>query len=320
MNLLRRLAAMTPPRLQANLRPRRGLPAVFATLISILPLNAQQLEPRAYSVSPEGVNFIVLAFVRSTGDLSFDPTVPVEQASAQLNYLVFGYGRTINFLGRSANVSVALPYVWGPFQGVVNGNTLQTRRSGFGDPGFRLAVNLYGAPAMNAAQFKDYQQRTVIGASMECVAPMGQYSPSRLLNIGSNRWAVKPEIGISRRLGRWYLDTYFGVWLFTANDDFVRMVRKQDPLGTIQVHVSYNITRRIWAAFDANYYTGGRTIINGVRSADFQRNSRIGATVAIPVVKGQSVKFSYSTGARTNIGAAFTSIGVGYQVRWGGGL
>ena len=45
-----------------------------------------------------------------------------------------------------------------------------------------------------------------------------------------------------------------------------------------------------------------------------------GATISIPVTKRQSLKFSGSTGAVTNIGADFVSIGVAYQYLWGGGL
>lgn len=301
---------------------RHGLRAEFLTvaLLSAVSLMAQELEPRAYSVSPEGTNFLVVATTRMSGDISFDPTIPVEDATATLHSVVFGYGRSIDFAGRSASVAVAIPYFWGPLQGLVNGSRVETARSGLGDPGFRFAVNLYGAPAMNLDGFKDYRQRTNIGASVAVLAPLGQYSSTRYINIGSNRWAVKPEIGISHHLGHWYFDMYLGAWLFSANNNFNGAVRTQDPLGSAQLHVSYNLTRRIWAAFDANYYTGGRTSIGGETHADLQRNSRIGATLALPVTKSQSLKFNYSTGARTNIGASFQSVGVAYQYRWGGGL
>jgi hypothetical protein len=305
--------------LPSILARRTGLPSkiVLAAIISSASLAAQELEPRAYSVSPEGTNFVVLATARSFGDISFDPALPLEDAKATLNGLAFGYGRTIDFAGRSASIAVTIPYTWGPIQAVVRGSFEQTRRSGLVDPGFRFAVNLYGAPTMDVGEFKKYRQRTNIGFSLTGVVPLGQYSPTRFINIGSNRWAVKPEIGISHHLGRWYFDTYLGVWLFTANNNFNGSVRTQDPLGSAQVHVSYNITRRIWAAFDANFYTGGRTTLNGVSNADLQRNSRVGGTIAIPVTKSQSVKFNYSTGARGNIGASFTSIGIAYQYRWG---
>jgi hypothetical protein len=97
-------------------------------------------------------------------------------------------------------------------------------------------------------------------------------------------------------------------------------VRKQDPIASAQIHVSYNVKSRLWAAFDANFYTGGRTSIDGVPRADLQRNSRIGGTISIPLTKRQSLKFTGSSGAVTNIGADFVSIGVSYQYLWGGGF
>jgi hypothetical protein len=283
-------------------------------------MRGQELEPRAYSVSPVGVNFVVLAFARASGDLSFDPALPVEDASATLHNVVMAYGRAIDFFGRTANVTVVVPYTWGTLEGVVNGVFQQGRRSGLGDSAFRFAMNLYGAPAMNMEKFREYRQKTTIGTSVTVIVPTGQYADNRYVNIGSNRWAVKPEVGFSRRVNRWYFDLYLGIWVFGTNTDFNGSVRKQDPLGSTQVHVSYNITRRMWAAFDANFYTGGRTTTNGGAEADLQRNSRVGGTLAIPVTKHQSVKFNYSTGARTNIGASFQTIGVAYQYAWGGGV
>jgi len=38
------------------------------------------------------------------------------------------------------------------------------------------------------------------GASLSVVAPTGQYVDSRFVNIGMNRWAFKPEVGLTWRL------------------------------------------------------------------------------------------------------------------------
>ena len=51
-------------------------------------------------------------------------------------------------------------------------------------------------------------------------APTGQYLPSRLVNIGTNRWAFKPEIGISQPFGNWFFDASAGAGFFTRNNDF----------------------------------------------------------------------------------------------------
>jgi hypothetical protein len=289
-------------------------------LVFLVGCAAQELEPRAYSVSPVGTNFAVLGITRSTGDIDFDPALPIENASGRLYSSFLGYGRSLDFFGRSANVAVTLPYLWGNLQGDINGSTQQVRRSGLMNPAMRFAVNLYGAPAMDLEQFAGYRRKTIVGASVVVTAPLGQYDPARFVNIGTNRWGAKPELGISRRLGHWFFDVYLGVWLFSANDDYQGRVRKQDPIMSTQTHVSYAFKPRLWAAFDANFYTGGRTSINGIPGNDLQRNSRVGGTLSIPLTKHQSLKFTGSAGAITNIGANFTSIGVAYQYLWGPGL
>ena len=298
----------------------RRIIVTLAFLSGTLAASAQELEPRAYSVSPVGVNFVNLAFARAAGDISFDPTLPVEDANAALHTTALSYVRSVNFMGRSANVGLVAPYVWGSLQGVVNGDLLSVTRSGLGDPVLRFSVNLHGAPAMRIDEFARYQQRTNIGASVLVISPLGQYDPAAVINIGSNRWAARPEVGLSRRLGKWYLDFYLGTWIFGPNKNYRGRVRRQDPLGTAQMHLSYNFTRRLWAAFDATYYTGGRTSVGDTVNANLQHNSRVGGTVSVPIGKRQALKFSASRGAVTNIGANFTSLGVAYQFFWGGGL
>ena len=282
--------------------------------------SAQELEPRAYSVSPKGVNFVVFGFTRSTGDIDFDPSLPIEDASAVLHATFSAYAHALDFFGRSANVAVTVPYVWGDLEGKVNGSAQQAHRSGLSNSAVRFAVNLYGAPAMDLERFARYREKTTIGASISVVVPLGQYDPARFVNIGTNRWGAKPEIGISQHFGPWDFDLYSGVWIFSANDNYQGRTRKQDPIASAQIHVSYSIRPRLWIAFDANFYTGGRTSVNGVPSNDLQRNSRLGGTISIPVTKRQALKFSGSSGAITNIGADFISIGVAYQYLWGGGL
>ena len=291
-----------------------------ATMLLRWPAHGQDLEPRAYSVSPRGVNFVVLGVTRSTGDVAFDPTLPVQDGGATLYAGSLGYGRAISFWGRSASLAVLLPYVRGAVQGLVNSEFRAATRSGLADPVFRFAVNVHGAPAMNVEEFRDYRQKTNVGVSVAVVAPLGQYDPGRLLNIGSNRWAAKPEVGLSRRIGRWYLDCYLGGWFFSENRAFRAGPRTQAPIGSGQFHAIYAFTRTVWASFDANYYTGGRTTVGGVRNLDLQRNSRVGGTVSIPLARHQSLKLTGSTGAKTTVGAAFNSIGLAYQFVWARGL
>lgn len=303
----------------------RLLPAicVCAAVISARPaiIHAQDLEPRAYSISPVGVNFVVWGLSHSSGDLVFDPTLPVEDARGRINGAVIGYFRSIDLLGRSANVTFVLPYVWGTAEGLLAGEPAQIYRSGLADSRFRLAINIKGAPAMHAADLAKSRARTTIGASVIVMAPTGQYDPNKIINIGNNRWTFKPEIGYSRLIRRrWVLDAYAGAWLFTPNGNFQGVVRNQAPLVSTQFHLSYSIRRRLWAAFDGTYYVGGRTTVAGIRKEDRQNNSRVGFTVSSPLARRQSLKFAFSTGAHVNIGGKFRTFAVSWQYMWGGGM
>ncbi len=278
---------------------------------------AQELVPAAYTPAPYGVNVLNLAAVYNSGDLAFDPSGPIEDASARIGISTLGYIRTLNVVGRSANIGVIVPYVLGHLEGLYLGEPAFADRSGLGDLGVRMAVNLFGAPAMSPKEFSTYRARTLIGASLIVKAPTGQYDPTKLINIGTNRWAFKPEVGIVRVMGRWAIDAYVGGWFFTDNADFFGgLTGEQDPILSTQVHVRYLFRPGLWAAVDGNYWRGGQTTVDGRTNDDLQRNSRIGATVVTRLGRKHSLRVAVSRGAITRIGGDFSSIGVSYSYSW----
>ena len=69
------------------------------------------------------------------------------------------------------------------------------------------------------------------------------------MNLGNNRWFVKPDIGISKAWGPFTLELSTGVTFFSTNDKYYGgKTLKQDPLSTTQLHATYNLGRGIWAA------------------------------------------------------------------------
>jgi hypothetical protein len=157
----------------------------------------------------------------------------------------------------------------------------------------------------------------VIGVSLLMTAPLGQYDPRLLLNIGTNRWSFRPQVGFSREVQRWTFDLYLGGYFFTENGNFFGgRVRDQNPIGATQVHVSYTFRRGMWAAVDGIYYNGGRTTVNGVEASDLQQNVRVGLTFALPITHAQGLKFQYTRGAITRVGGDFTTAAVSYQYRF----
>jgi outer membrane putative beta-barrel porin/alpha-amylase len=296
----------------------RAAVAVLAIVIGAGTASAQDLEPRAYASSPVGSTFLVLGISRSTGSVVVDPTLPVSDIEAGINAAVVGLARTFKVGDRLVLGSFALPYTWGNVEGRVGEDARQVYRSGLADLRAKVSANLWGPPAMSTAEFVKTPPRTVAGASFTVAAPSGQYDPVKLINLGNNRWAFKPEVGVSHPIGRWDLDAYVGVWFFTDNDDYYpgTSQRSQSPIVATQGHVSYTFARRAWVAFDATYYAGGRSTVNGGEPSERQSNTRIGATLALPVGKRQSIKASFSTGAATRTGTDFNTVGVMWQTFW----
>jgi hypothetical protein len=281
-------------------------------------VSGQELEPGAYAPSPKDFNILIGALTFNSGDLAFDPAGPIDNASADIGIGSVGYVRTLGLWGRLANVGFGLPYVRGSLEGDYLGEYQKVFRSGQGDPRLRFAINLHGGPALALKEFMAFKRKWNLGVSLTVGVPLGQYDSSKLINIGSNRWSFKPEVGISRTFRRWRFEGAVGAWFFTDNDDFFGgATRKQEAIGSFQFHAIYTIRPRIWIAYDANYYTGGRTSFGAGKNEDLQSNSRMGLTFAMPVNRTNSFKVSYSRGAYTTVGAKFDSIGVAWQVIWG---
>jgi len=295
--------------------------AAFAVIATCAGVSAQDLEPRAYVNTPTGMNFLIAGYGHAVGGMTFDPSVPLENAHVRADATYLAYARSLGIFGMSGKFDVIVPYAWASGTADFEGQSRERSVSGFGDPRFRFQINFHGAPALSLKEYANYRQDLIIGASLQVTAPLGQYDPDKLLNIGTNRWSIRPEIGMSKAFGPVSLELAADVTFYTVNHDFFGgHVREQAPIYSVQGHVVYRFRSGIWAALDANYYAGGRTTLDGVEGNDLQQNSRFGATVALPVNRYHSVKLFGSTGVSTRTGSDFNGIGIAWQTRWGGGL
>jgi hypothetical protein len=263
------------------------------------------------------VNFLLAVGGYSAGAVLTDPSLPVTDIEARIDALGLGYGRTFGIAGRSANFALALPYIRVDASGNIGESRASVTREGFGDAKLRLAMNLLGGPVMTPREFAQREPRTTLGVSLTLNLPTGEYLPDKLVNIGTNRWAAKTELGLTCPVGKWLLEGYAGAWWFEDNAEFFGgQRREQDPLAGIQVHVSYTFKPRLWVALNTTYYAGGQTTVGGLRKHDRQSNSRAGLTLSMPLGSDYSLKMSWSRGATTRIGSNFSTFGVGLQYAW----
>jgi hypothetical protein len=282
---------------------------------------AQELEPRAYSNLPMGLNFLATGYAHSQGGLSTDPSLPLTDAHLKIDTGVVAYVRGMDLWGNSGKFDVIVPYSHLSGTALVAGQPRERDISGAGDPRFRLSVNFYGAPALTLAQYPAYKPDLVVGASVQVTPPWGQYDASRAINLGTNRWSIKPDVGFSKAFAPFTVDLTAGITLFTRNDDyFGGQTLDQAPIYSAQVNLSYDFGRGIWAAFGATFYRGGRTTLNDISKEDALSNSRMGLTVAVPIDRYYAIKFNASSGISTRTGTNFDTVGVVLQYRWGAGL
>lgn len=282
---------------------------------------AGEIEPRSYINTPVGVNFLIAGYVYTDGGLSTVASSPLQNAELEMDTEVAAYVRTFAVMGKSAKFDMIAPYTHLVGDADVSGAQRSRDVRGWQDPRFRFSMNFYGAPALSLKEFASYQQDLVIGGSVQVSAPLGQYDDDRLVNLGTNRWFVKPDLGISKAWGALALELSSGVFLFTNNHDyFGGNTLEQDPLYTSQVHLTYNIKPGMWMAVSATVDNGGETQVNGVENDDEQNNSRMGATLAVSMDKNNSIKFYMSRALHTNVGTDYDSYGIAWQHRWGGGL
>ena len=173
---------------------------VLALLTVSVETHAQDLEPRAYPPTPVGLNFLIGGDAYAKGAVGTNPSVPIEDAEVELNSAVLAYVRTLDLWGRSGKIDLIVPYTWADESPNSSAKGVGGR---FLDSTIREFIlhPLYGAPALSFEQFRDYEPDIIIGTSLEVTPPLGQYDSDKLLNIGTNRWSFKPELGISKTLG-----------------------------------------------------------------------------------------------------------------------
>jgi hypothetical protein len=282
---------------------------------------AQDIEPRAFSNAPTGVNFLIAGYDFTRGGLSFDPAVPVTGAQLNTSSAVLAYARELDILGMSAKFDAIAPYTWLSGTAKFAGQPVERTVNGLSDALLRLSVNFFGASALTLQEFAAYQQDLIVGASVQVSVPVGQYDSTRVVNLGTNHWFVKPELGLSQALGPLTLELTTAATLYTANTNFFGgNTRSQDPIYSIQGHAIYNLGSGIWASGDATYFIGGRTAINGELNDDLQRNWRVGVTLSFPLDARYSVRAYASRGVSARTRDSYDLIGISLQYRWGGGL
>lgn len=277
----------------------RNRKSVFLCLL-LLPLRhvlAQDIEPRRWTPLPPGINVVGSGIAVTTGDVLFDPALQIEDAKVNAETVVASYVRSFSIAGKLARFDLTVPWQHAKWTGLLQGQSASVTRAGFSDPVVRLSMILAGASPDPTAS-----SNTVVGAAIAVTVPVGEYFEDKLLNLGQNRFVIRPQVGMVHTRGQWSYELTSSVFFFTDNDEFYGdSTREQNPLYAVQGHVIHSFKKPgYWAAMSAGYGIDGKSSINGTTANDSRRVFVSALSLGMPLGSRQGLKFAYVRD-RTNI-------------------
>jgi hypothetical protein len=270
---------------------------------------AQEIEARAYSNAPIGINFV-------TGGIA-----QAKSGSYTLTTEAVNLTRIIDVFGQSGRISLLLPYAQLSGTGTIGTQNINASAEGLSDPVVKVSANLYGAPALSLDEFKNYQQDLIIGTSLAASIPWGNYNSEQMINVGANRSLIQPAIGASQAVGPWRLELAGMATIYTSNTSFLGSnTLSQNPMYSSEAHAIYYFQNMAYLSADATYFVGGQKYVNGIAISGSQENWRFGSTFSYPINKHNSIRLTGSKGVYSNTNTDYTALGISWQYRWGGGL
>lgn len=293
--------------------------------ILLVPANdarAQDLESRRWSHLPIGMNILGTGVMATDGDIFFDPVMQIEDGTFQLYSLGSSYVRSFEWLGKSSRLDVKLPYVYGRWEGLVEGEYASIRRHGFGDPRLRLSMLLYGAPPLSGSEYMQYRAQhpvtTTIGAAVTVVLPWGEYFPDKLINLGGNRYVIRPALGLLHRRGPWEFEATTSLSFYQDNDEyFGNSLLERDSLWFLQGHVTRDLARGQWITLSGGLSYDGEYFINGASLDYTERTSFLSLAWGMALTRQQSIRIAYiKADTHVVLGSSTDNLLMSWSLAW----
>ncbi|MNQ40558.1 hypothetical protein D3C85_542160 [compost metagenome] len=254
---------------------------VAAATLTLTPLLGFADNARDWQNLPTDLNMVFGYYNRIDSNTPIDTALPIDGLSVNADLYIARFARSFSVDGRNSAIQILQPYadISASFD---NAEFFKGTKhnGGMADTQFVLVHNLFGGPALTQEEFANWTPETFVTGALWVTAPTGDYDKNRVINIGSNRWAFKPEIAFGTPLGPTWLEINGYVSMFTDNDDYQGDgTLEQKALYAVEGHYSYTFNRALWASLDATYSRGGETRINGDWQDNKQENGLLGASM-----------------------------------------
>jgi hypothetical protein len=288
----------------------------------ISPCFALEPVPRQWSHLPKGINVAGVAYAYTEADITVDPVLRLEDAEMELDTWAAKYIQTLEMFDKSARVDITQAYQEGRWTGLLNGVPAATSRHGLSVTFVRLAVNLYGAPPLSGKEYGTYRRgadpETIIGAGLAVRLPTGDYMEDKLINLGKNRFTIRPQIGVQHTRGKWSTELTGEVAFYTENDELFNGNKlEQDPLYIIHGHLIHTFNPGHWAGVSFGYDYGGESTINGVEKDDRRQDIALALNYVYPINRRSGIKVAYiGTRTQESVGQDTDTLTAGFSILW----
>ncbi|KAA6175493.1 transporter [Pseudomonas marginalis] len=260
---------------------RSQLSAFATATLALMPGMGFADNARDWQNTPTDLNMLFGYYNRVDTNTPIDTTLPIDGLSLNADVYLLRYARSFGIDGRNSAIQLIQPYadVSASFDNARFFDGTK-HNGGMGDAQVVFAHNIFGGPALTAAEFANWKPETFLTGAVWLTVPTGDYDKDRVINIGANRWVVKPELGFGTPFGPTWLEINTWVSLFGDNDEYHGNSKlEQKPLYAIEGHYSYTINRAFWASLDATYSRGGESKIDGIWQDNKQENGLLGASL-----------------------------------------
>ena len=164
---------------------------IAATIMMAARAKAQDAEPRSYTNTPIGLNFLIAGYLYTQGKIAFDPELAIADAHFQSHTGALAYVRSFDFLGQSAKFDVIVPYSAFSAHALVAGQDherLDVNRRAAGHVAFGAGIHLCVGQML--ARLEAEMLMMALAARVERIDIVGE--PQRKLSNSLRQFASLP--------------------------------------------------------------------------------------------------------------------------------
>jgi len=138
-----------------------------------------------------------------------------------------------------------------------------------------ISASGLGDTVISAAYARQIDPTFYMGGVFYVSMPTGEYDRDDFLNIGTNRWMIRPTIAFAKRFGKmspFSVECYANMDFFTDNDDYTGagLTQKKAPIFAVDTHFVMDLDPAsfTFVSLDYLYEKGGETEVEGVKQGD----------------------------------------------------